>query len=121
MERVVGPQVWFSVTAAAPREGEVELRLAGDLDLATTARLRAAVDEAIGDGGRGIALVLELSDLRFVDSTGIRVILDLRTERLADGGRLILRAPTPAVLRVLELMALDTVLEIERGSAPATD
>jgi anti-sigma B factor antagonist len=76
------------------------VRLAGELDLAGAARVTAAVERL---AGRGEAVVLDLRDVTFIDSTGVRTLLDV--ERGADGPVALL-APSPAVLRVLELTQL---------------
>lgn len=108
----VAPPLPFVVRIADPEPGQVVLHLRGDLDLASVDELQAAVRGAL-DGHGGANLVLDLRELRFVDSSGVRVVLDLRGERLAAGGRLVLRAAGPAVRRVLSLMALDQLLELE--------
>ena len=83
----------------------------GDIDIATSPHLRdrlnAAVDDGFGD------VVIDLRDIRFMDSTGIAVLLGAN-KQLRDGGRqLVLRDPSEPVRRVLEMLSLDTVLPIE--------
>jgi anti-anti-sigma factor len=60
----------------------------GDLDLTTTDELSHAIDAAGGS-----ALVLDLSDLQFVDSAGIRAIDQARRRRVESGGTLVVVAP----------------------------
>jgi anti-sigma B factor antagonist len=55
------------------------LVVSGDLDLGTADRLRAAA-AAAGDDRR---LALDLSGIRFIDSSGLRVLLELRTDDTA--------------------------------------
>jgi anti-anti-sigma factor len=78
------------------------LRVTGELDLATADDLTRRL-EALGQGMGDITV--EASGLSFVDSTGVRAVLRA-AERLEGRGRLILRAPTPSVRRVLRLMGL---------------
>jgi anti-anti-sigma factor len=52
------------------------MELAGGLDLATAENFRDAVMEACGEGAR--VVILDLSDLEFMDSTGLHTILQLR-------------------------------------------
>jgi anti-anti-sigma factor len=54
------------------------LALAGDLDLASIERFHEAVKRACCDGAR--AIVLDLRDLRFMDSAGLHEILRLRNQ-----------------------------------------
>jgi anti-sigma B factor antagonist len=77
------------------------LGLRGELDLLTV----AAVREAIAQHGAGRqAMVLDLSGLEFMDSTGIRLLLELWQRR--DGTAVAFVAATGAVARVLDLCGL---------------
>lgn len=79
-------------------DGDVlTLRLRGEFDLASV----PAVDEAVL-AARTIPrrLIIDLSELTFIDSSGIHLLL--RTQRHV-GGRLSLRPGPPAVQRVLAL------------------
>lgn len=78
-------------------------RLIGELDISNSERLAAALDgELEGQGD----ITLDLSELTFIDSSGIRVLL-----RALDGlngkGKLVLLAPTSSVRNILALMRLD--------------
>jgi len=81
--------------------------LHGEIDMANAAELRTAIAEA--DWMDGGPVDVDLSDLRFIDSSGISALL-LATER---GSSLILRGPTPPVRRVFEVLNLDTAAGIE--------
>lgn len=79
----------------------VVLTLSGELDLATTPRLAAALTEvARGDHAR---IVLELQRLTFMDSTGLGLIVRTDQEGRAAGRPLVLRHPQQQVRRLLEL------------------
>jgi anti-anti-sigma factor len=84
-----------------PGSEEREFLLVGELDMASTEMVAAATaDLEVGTGDA----VLELRDLTFIDSSGILAI-----SKVADrvrGGKLILRHPTEAVRRVLDLVGL---------------
>lgn len=83
------------------RPNATVLRLTGELDLATAPDVLAAVEAATGDGTT--RLVLDMSGVSFIDSTGVRTLLE--ANRVA-GNDLSLLAPSPAVTRVLELTEL---------------
>jgi anti-sigma B factor antagonist len=51
----------------------------------------------------GATIILDLSGLSFMDSTGMRLLLEADAESRANGHSLELRAPTKAVTRVLEI------------------
>lgn len=77
------------------------LWLTGELDIAGIDEFQAAVDGAL-DTQR--ELVLDLSELTFLDSTGIRAILVVANT--VEGG-VVLRKPTPSVRRVLDLVGIE--------------
>ena len=86
----------------------VVLTLAGELNLSTAAVLQARLDHAM----RGkAAVVVDLSWLRFIDSSGLELLV--RAERqLSDSGvqLVLVRAPR-AVHRLFELTSLDSHFE----------
>jgi anti-sigma B factor antagonist len=59
------------------------VRVAGEIDIATGPRLRAALDQAAG--AAPLEVWVDLSDVRFMDSTGLNALLDLagRVPRVA--------------------------------------
>ena len=75
------------------------IRLRGDLDLATADRAETALAEAVRQGGE---IHLDVRELRFLDSSGLRAILSAG-QRLDGTGRLILHGPVGEPKRVLEL------------------
>ena len=73
----------------------------GEIDMQTAEKLEAVLDDVIAKGGRFVTLDLEQVD--FLDSSGLRVILGA-SNKLADlEGRLLLEGASSAVERVLEL------------------
>jgi anti-sigma B factor antagonist len=84
------------------------LALRGEFDVAgaTEARKRLlALKPAAGD-----QLVLDLSQLTFLDSIGIRLILQAREHALQHGAAFVLVPGPEQVMRVLELVGLDEQL-----------
>ncbi|HUW65188.1 MAG TPA: anti-sigma F factor antagonist [Spirochaetia bacterium] len=80
-------------------------RLTGEMDLQVADHLRSALDSAMGEKGTRY-LVLDLSGVSFIDSSGLGVILG-RYRRLAQsGGRVSLVGLSPPVKNVLELSGL---------------
>lgn len=76
----------------------------GELDLAGAAEMRARLRRACEENeGR---VILDLSELMFVDSTGLSILVEYHAKTRSAGGRLILVAPRPAVVRVLDITGL---------------
>src|SRR5205823_5666157 len=95
------------------------LRLMGELDISNAEETLARL-EAVAGAGEG-DLTLDLSELTFIDSSGIRVLLKV-IDGLDGRGRLILRSPRRSVYDVLSLMGLgnrQSVLVLEGPAPPA--
>jgi anti-sigma B factor antagonist len=78
------------------------VRMSGELDVASydaAEAVLAPLREAEGD------VTIDVSELEFVDSSGIRLFIKLR-QALGDRGELILRSPMPHVARVIEIAGL---------------
>jgi anti-sigma B factor antagonist len=98
----------FSVTVAG--EGEtVTVAFKGELDLSGVESARHALARAQEMDG---LLVLDLSELTFIDSTGLEVILRAARRAEETGRRLVVARPTPYIKRLFELTAIDQSLDI---------
>ena len=79
------------------------IRLAGELDMSTAAQLDEVLGTAVEQGG---AITIDLSELTFMDSTGIGVFLRAAVS-LRGRGCLILHGEQDRVRRVLDLVRVD--------------
>lgn len=77
----------------------VVLALTGELDLATAPQLT----EAAADVPAGAQLVVDLAELEFMDSSGLRVLMNLDLRARREGWELAVARPQDAVMRLLEL------------------
>lgn len=107
-ERERQPQAVHAATAFSLEEqvldaGCLQIRVGGELDLATSDRLVASLDRALASRAH---VVLNLEQCSFLDSTGIAAIVWAR-RRLAELGRgLYAVGAEGAVARVLEITGL---------------
>jgi anti-anti-sigma factor len=76
----------------------------GELDIATAEQLEQELRTA--EESDAETIVLDLSGLEFMDSTGLRVVLDINERCGGDGGRLRVIAGAPAVERLLDIVGL---------------
>lgn len=83
--------------------GTVVLVISGDLDLGSAPALKWALSDEVRAGAR--RLVLDLSEVGFMDSTAIGVLVGIRRS-LPDGG-LALTSLRPGVRKTLEITGLD--------------
>jgi anti-anti-sigma factor len=93
-----------------------ELWVAGELDRTTSDRFDEAVQSVILGSG---PLVLDLSRVRFLDSSGVGSLVKLGLSMR--GRALVLREPSAPVMRVLVMTRLDDVglWRIEQAAASA--
>jgi anti-anti-sigma factor len=101
------------------RDAGVVVELAGELDLATAPMVEEAIADA--EASRPSVLVLDLSELTFMDSTGLRIVLAADAAARREARRLVLvRGPDP-VHRVFLMALLDRRLDIVDGREAAFD
>ena len=74
--------------------------LAGECDMSEAPRLAAALRQA---GERAGVVQVDLSDLDFLDSSGLHVLYRASSELAAMRSRLVLVSPTDAIRRVLQI------------------
>lgn len=92
----------FSITSVS-LDGEALLTLTGELDATTVAQVQDLLDAATANCG---TVILNLTQLRFIDSSGIRALVLASRESRRDGFDLRLTGSTPAVMRALELVGV---------------
>ncbi|MBC8484335.1 MAG: STAS domain-containing protein [Actinobacteria bacterium] len=93
-----------------PRDTCVVLVVLGDLDLAGAPRLRQAVVSETATGIRH--LVLDLTAVDFIDSTGLGVVVGALRRLRAHDAELSLVCPEPRIRRVFEMCDLDRVFTL---------
>lgn len=91
-------------------EGEVVLRLEGELDIATAPQLSAALAELRRAGVAHV--VVDLTDLAFLDVCGLGVLVDHHRRAADGGGTLRLEGARGPVRRVLTAVPLDERIEL---------
>jgi anti-sigma B factor antagonist len=130
----------LTVDVAARTQGAVHVssvvKLSGSLEPATVPQAERAIRPLVAAGPK--VLVFDLSELEFITSTGIGLLLGSKAAMEKRGGACFLSSPRPQVRRVLEIMKAlpsatvfesqkqldDYLLEIQRqvaeGDAPST-
>jgi anti-anti-sigma factor len=85
----------------------------GDLDEHTRTRLELVL------AGRPDVTSVDLSEVTFIDSAGVRALLVARNQRVDLGSGLTLRRSSRAVRRVMRLTGIAHLFAYEQGSAAA--
>ncbi|GIE29272.1 hypothetical protein Ait01nite_023170 [Actinoplanes italicus] len=94
----------------------IRLTLVGELDSDEAPKLSDAVTQAVrSHPGRPIGL--DAGDLEFLDSGGLRALIESRQEAEAAGSRLTVVAVSTVVFQVLEITGLLSIFEVPRPGA----
>ena len=91
-------------------DSQHEVRLAGELDMATAAQLRDELLRLCSDGAKMVTV--DMTGLVFIDSTGLSVLISALKDLRQQGGDMALRSPTPGTRKVLEITGLTEVFAI---------
>ncbi|MGW0177968.1 STAS domain-containing protein [Nocardia sp. NPDC003345] len=90
----------------------IEVGVAGEVDINTAPRLHEALTSAIGR--RPQVLIVDLSQVEFFDSSGLKVLLGIRREAMD-----VRVAASPAVRRVIEVTGLTEHFRLFDSAADA--
>ena len=89
------------------------VRVAGELDAATVPKLRAALaplGRAPGD-----VVIVDVGGLTFADASALGAFVAAHTRAEAVGARLVVRAPSPLLERMLAITRVGEVLVVDRA------
>ena len=98
-------------------DGHALLRLIGELDLSSADAAEATAARALERGRRG-ALIVDLSEVSFCDSMGVRALAHIAEAARREERAMVLRAPQLPVRRVLQITGFDCYFEFpaDRGT-----
>ncbi|MFG2463736.1 STAS domain-containing protein [Streptomyces sp. NPDC048523] len=89
-------------------EGIRILTVAGEIDYDTCETLRQALDIPATPPPR---LVIDMQQVTFMDSTGINLLIAAHQSATDAGGWIRLAAPTSSVMRTIQIVGLDTLID----------
>ena len=89
------------------------IRVAGDVDIDTAPSLRSAVQELLERGRR--ALIVDVSAVDFIDSTGLGVLVGALKETQSQQGTLELICTQRRMLNLLHLTGLDEAFTVHEA------
>jgi anti-sigma B factor antagonist len=91
--------------------GAAHVTLGGELEFGTAASLRTTLSDLVQQGGGPV--VVDLAQLRFIDSSGLSLLVQAKQRFAAQGRTFELRAPNERVSRVIETSGLGELFEID--------
>ncbi|WP_380163440.1 STAS domain-containing protein [Jannaschia sp. R86511] len=102
---MTGLRIRHSPTVAFPC---AVVQVDGELDMASSPVLEQTLTELLAQGY--LHLDLDLADLTFCDSTGLRVMVEARDRLAPHRGTVVVHDPCPALRVLLRICHLDTTL-----------
>jgi anti-anti-sigma factor len=112
---------WFVVSEewfpAAWSGRTVVVIVAGEIDLTNAENLRDALLSALNAGARG--LVVDMSATTFIDSAGVTALVRASRRAAATEATVRLAVTAPGVLRVLNLVGIDQLIEVHPSVSEA--
>jgi anti-sigma B factor antagonist len=88
------------------------VRVKGELDAYTVGMLRDRLED-VDAGGRGTVVEFDFSELSFLDSTGISLLISVHNATSASGGSLTIRGATGEPRRVLDVTGVIELLGVQ--------
>lgn len=96
---------------ADSKNGVLRIRLLGELDHHAASGTMREIDSLL-DRFLPLDCALDLSELDFMDSSGIALILRLHKRMTAQGGRILVLDPAAQPLRVLDASGIDRLVRV---------
>jgi anti-sigma B factor antagonist len=116
---LLGPASFVSSTKGTNFMAERRFFLRGEIDIAAAPTLRADLDDAVAsDDGD---LLVDCTDLTFIDSSGLSVLLSVVRELQASGRGLRVANASNGVVRVIQVAGLTETLRVNEDPATARE
>jgi len=93
---------WLTVVAAS-----------GEVDAYTGPGLREALADTLEAGEGAPWLLADLSDVQYLDSMGLGILVQAAKRAVADGGAMAVACSTPVVLKVFDISGTRAMLGVE--------
>jgi anti-sigma B factor antagonist len=106
----------FEVLVGSAGDGDRLVTVRGELDLAAAELLWESLEPLLLPG---VLIVLDGTQMSFLDSSGLRVLLQAHKRAQTDGAVFRVVAPQPAVQRVLDLAGANKHLQLRKDLAAA--
>jgi anti-anti-sigma factor len=96
------------------------VEVAGEIDMATSPRLRRRLLDAIATGRPGTAVQVDLAGVYFIDSGGIAALAGVQRAASGTGVSLSVRNPRGVVLRLFHILGLTDLLRVDEAPTSST-
>ncbi|MEO1814818.1 MAG: STAS domain-containing protein [Acetobacterium sp.] len=82
----------------------------GEIDIYSIEKFRETIEEKIKT--QAPEIILDCSELSYMDSTGMGVLIELRNKTKELGQKIIMMNPRPNIRKLLALTGVDKIIEI---------
>ncbi len=82
----------------------------GEIDIYSIEKFRDSIEEKIKT--QASEIILDCSELSYMDSTGMGVLIELRNKTKELGQKIIMMNPRPNIRKLLALTGVDKIIEI---------
>jgi len=106
---MLAPMLNFDVESRVAGDRAI-VTVRGDLDLQVAARVVAEIEKV--EEGAPALLVIDLSGISFLDSSGMGVLAAAQARAVEAGRRIVVVRPPYSVRRAFELSGFDDVIEV---------
>ena len=93
---------------------ELKIKLRGEIDHHSAAAVRTSMDELIRTR-KPKMLVIDMSAVDFMDSSGLGLIMGRYTAMQAIGGKLCVLDPSPATEKIMSLAGMERIITVRRS------
>ena len=93
---------------------ELKIKLRGEIDHHTATAVRNNIDDMIRSR-RPNVLVIDMSAVDFMDSSGLGLIMGRYTAMQAIGGELCVLDPSPATEKIMSLAGMERIITVRRS------
>ncbi|MBW3621926.1 MAG: STAS domain-containing protein [Armatimonadetes bacterium] len=109
----------FNLSSRAPEENLTVIDLRGEVDAFTAPKLKQEIINLIERGTTKLAV--NLADVKYLDSTGLGVLIGGLKRTRDRGGELVLICPNVRIMRIFEITGLSRIFEMFQSEAEALD
>lgn len=91
-------------------DGNLTIELEGRLDTNTAPELEASFGESVAEAN---SVLLDLKELVYLSSAGLRVILSMQKKMNSKGGKMVVKNVNETIMEVFEITGFADILTIE--------
>lgn len=103
----------FAVRCSPPDPGQRVIEVQGEVDMRNADKLTCLGKAALAADGSVETLVIDLSRVTFMDSTGVGALIDIHAAATRAGVSVRIRDAPPVVARILQITGLAPMFRLE--------